>query len=174
MKYSLTKADLLVPTADSANNSYAMEVLGNKTDAAATGAVSATESLMAYSKQNVTNTETLVTRSVPDITSGTTSYLDAGGLQEIKALTITKATEVFFMVDLSNMTQNGTVMIQSKVDGTNYRSIGAVQFMAGQGDGAGIGPLYVNTDTRVVYVEGADEGAARDIPYRTIQITREV
>ena len=53
----LNKQELVVPTADVATNAFVMDVVVNKTDAAAAGAVSATESLMAYSKQNVTNTE---------------------------------------------------------------------------------------------------------------------
>lgn len=43
-----------VPTADVATNSQMRDVIGNKTDAAAAGAVSAVESLMAYLKQVVT------------------------------------------------------------------------------------------------------------------------
>lgn len=43
-----------VPTADTTNNAQARDVIGNKTDAAAAGAVSAVESLMAYLKQVVT------------------------------------------------------------------------------------------------------------------------
>lgn len=50
-----------VPTADSTANVLERDVIGNKTDAAATGSVSATESLMAYAKQNVTNTEKIGT-----------------------------------------------------------------------------------------------------------------
>lgn len=44
----------LAPLADSTANATPAHVVGNKTDAAATGAVSATESLMAYVKQLVT------------------------------------------------------------------------------------------------------------------------
>jgi hypothetical protein len=43
-----------VPSADVTFNSQVREVVGNKSDAAAAGAVSTTESLMAYAKQNVT------------------------------------------------------------------------------------------------------------------------
>lgn len=43
-----------VPTADVTTNTNMRDVVGNKTDAAAAGAVSATESLMAYAKQVVT------------------------------------------------------------------------------------------------------------------------
>lgn len=47
-------AKQLVPTADVATNINARDVIGNKADAAASGAVSAVESLMAYVKQLVT------------------------------------------------------------------------------------------------------------------------
>jgi len=43
-----------VPAADSTANNVTADVIGNKADAAAVGAVSTTESLMAYAKQNVT------------------------------------------------------------------------------------------------------------------------
>lgn len=46
-----------VPTVDGTADTNMRDVVGRKTDAAAAGAVSATESLMAYAKQNVTNTE---------------------------------------------------------------------------------------------------------------------
>lgn len=49
----------LVPTADSTDNVVMRDVVGNKTDAAATGAVSTTESLMAYMKQTVTGQNTI-------------------------------------------------------------------------------------------------------------------
>lgn len=48
-----------VPTADDTDNAQMRDVIGNKEDAAATGAVSTTETLMAYAKQNVTNTEAI-------------------------------------------------------------------------------------------------------------------
>ena len=43
----------LVPSADSTANTVQRDVIGNKTDAAAAGAVSTTESIMAYAKQIV-------------------------------------------------------------------------------------------------------------------------
>lgn len=50
-----------VATADAATNAVMSDVVGNKEDAAATGTVSTTETLMAYAKQNVTNTEKIGT-----------------------------------------------------------------------------------------------------------------
>ena len=48
-----------VPTADAETNLYIRDVVGIKTDAANTGAVANTKSLMAYAKQNVTNINTI-------------------------------------------------------------------------------------------------------------------
>lgn len=45
-----------VPAADGTNNAHSRDVIGNKSDAAASGAVTTTESLMAYVKQLVTGT----------------------------------------------------------------------------------------------------------------------
>ena len=53
-----------VPTADTTDNVHVSDVVGNKTDAAASGIASATESLMAYTKQGVTNGRHLVTHEV--------------------------------------------------------------------------------------------------------------
>lgn len=62
-----------VPAADSTDNNVSADVIGNKEDAAAAGAVSTTESLMAYAKQNVTNTQgqwitksTVTSSEIPD------------------------------------------------------------------------------------------------------------
>jgi len=49
-----------VPVADAADNVDGYDVIGNKTDAAAAGPVSADESIVAYAKQNVTNTEAIL------------------------------------------------------------------------------------------------------------------
>lgn len=91
MKNFLNKEELVVPTADTTDNAYAMDVLGNKTDAAAAGAVSATESLMAYAKQNVTNTEALgtsapklaTTASIALPQTGTTNLFTVSGMVNI-------------------------------------------------------------------------------------------
>ena len=53
MTVHLTSKDY-VQTADATTNIEERDVVGNKTDAAAAGTVSAEESLMAYAKQNVT------------------------------------------------------------------------------------------------------------------------
>lgn len=65
---STVAANQTVPSADSTANVLERDVVGNKTDAAATGTVSTTESIMAYSKQ-------LVTELTPNVNSTTTDNL---------------------------------------------------------------------------------------------------
>lgn len=79
-----------VPSADAVTNTVMRDVVGNKTDAAATGAVSATESLMAYEKQNVTNTEKIGTIS----NSGGTASIGAilGDVANVDLATRTAVT----------------------------------------------------------------------------------
>jgi len=120
-----------------------------------------------------TNVDKLVSRTAPTVSSGTYSYLDVGGEQAVVSLTITKVTRVYFMIDLTNLTQNGTIKIQSKIDGTNYKTLMSNMFVAGTTNGLGLGPFFVNTDTKLTYQESLDEGAARDLPYRAIQIISE-
>jgi hypothetical protein len=48
-----------VPAANNVLNAQINEVIGNKTDTAAAGAVTETDTLVAYAKQNVTNTEAI-------------------------------------------------------------------------------------------------------------------
>ncbi len=66
-----------VPTADSTANDVTNDVIGNKTDAAAAGAVSETESIMAYAKQAVTNTEAAA------VEAEVTDALEAENLDEL-------------------------------------------------------------------------------------------
>jgi len=77
-----------VPIADAATNLYMRDVVGIKTDAAAAGAVSATESLMAYIKQLVgaAITEAAQTLKLDGVTISTTptaaslaSFIASGG-----------------------------------------------------------------------------------------------
>lgn len=57
-----------VPAADATANAQMNEVIGNKTDAAATATVSTTESLMAYLKQLVTAQPKIVSKAYADLT----------------------------------------------------------------------------------------------------------
>jgi len=102
---------------------------------------------------------------VPLPASGTLSYLDAGGEQTVVEVTPGNAMVVYGLyLDLSNMTQAGTVKVYQKIDGTNYREISSDATAAGESYmlNAVYGIAY---DMKVTYTEAVDEGAARDLPY---------
>lgn len=77
-------------TTDAVTNTLMRDVIGSKDDAAATGVVTATESLMAYAKQNVNNTEDMVgllAATLPAIELK--SYADLTGYDTAPAFTVT-------------------------------------------------------------------------------------
>jgi len=149
-----------VPTQNLATNATMAQVVGNKTDTAAG------TSLMGVAKKIDAATQA-------GASSGTFSYLDAGGEQTVIEVTPTTAEIVHgIWLDLVNMTQNGTIKVYYKIDGTNYREIESFSFtVATDSDGFyidrtfGFGP----NQYKVTYTEGADEGAARNIPYKLIR-----
>lgn len=102
---------------------------------------------------------------------GTLSYLDAGGEQTIAELTDGRARVIHsIFCDLSNMTQDGDLKLYAKIDGSNYRQIDTHAFtVATDPDGVLIrGPIAIDHDVKLTYTEGADEGAARDLPYTIV------
>ena len=86
-----------VPTADAVTNTRMRDVIGNKTDAAAAGVVSATESLMAYVKQlvtanvagfgNVLASATVVSSGIPNNTQTGGTIFTATGTVLIEDIT---------------------------------------------------------------------------------------
>lgn len=111
--------------------------------------------------------------------SGTFSYLDAGGEQTVVELTTTTRKQVYgISLDLTNITIDAAVIkIYLKPDGTNYREIQAkrLTFNAStDGDGVYIDlNMGITSDFKVTFTEGGDEGADRDIPYSLVYRTIE-
>lgn len=108
--------------------------------------------------------------------SGTFSYVDAGGEQTIVEYTPAGRVTVHgIWLDLTNMTQDGTVKAYYKVDGSNYRLFKSVSFtVATDPDGMLVDiNAAIDSDLKITYTEGADEGAARDLPYALIHETKE-
>lgn len=106
---------------------------------------------------------------------GTLSYLDAGGEQTIAELSDGRSRLIHsIFCDLVNMTQDGEIKVYAKVDGSNYREIDSHAFtVATDPDGVLIrGPIATHQDVKITYTEGADEGAARDLPYDVVYETR--
>ncbi len=193
LKARLDTLDALfpVPTADAATNTSVRDVVGNKSDTVAG------DSLVALSKNVIANQATasaaitsldgkidtidglvddLAAIAVSADSSGTLSYLDAGGEQTVVELTTsTRKTLHGIWLDMVNLTQDGTVKVYHKIDGTNYRLFKTVAFtVLTDPDGLYIAlDCGITSDLKVTYTEGADETAARDIPYSVVYDVRE-
>jgi len=106
-------------------------------------------------------------------TEGTYTYLDAGGEQNLFELTGVINREILAIwLDLTNLTQDGTVTIYGKQAGlsvyTAFKTISWTQATDPkllQLDGF---PTGITGDLKVSWTEGADEGADRDIGYEVI------
>jgi hypothetical protein len=145
-----------VPAQDSAANAQMRDVIGNKTDTPAGNSI--------CSKLNQIQGFLIASNA-----EGTYAYTNAGGEQ-----TIYENTEAGFVrvvngiwLDLVNMTQNGTIRLYYKIDGTNYRLVTAQTFtVATDPDG-----VYINVNMgvrqhyKITYEESVDEGADRNVPY---------
>lgn len=105
----------------------------------------------------------------PQITSGTYSYLDAGGTQDIVEVTNTSGNIckiIGITVDCNVLTQNGTLGLMIKVDSSNYREVAKTSFTVASDDSCSLfANIYTENAFKFTWLEGADEGAARDLPY---------
>lgn len=119
---------------------------------------------------------TLNAENTSSESTGTFSYLDAGGEQDV--VEITTFTRIMLhgaFLDLSNMTQDGTIKAYYKIDGTNYREFYSKSFtVATDADGVWLElNVGIAHDFKITYEEGADETAARDIPFELVYEVKE-
>lgn len=116
---------------------------------------------------------TLLATTGSNDSSGTYTYLNAGIEQTVVTITTTTRKVIQgIWLDLSNMTQNGTIKVYHKIDGTNYREvkgIGTTFTVATDADGIYLNlNMGITSDLKVTYTEGGDEGTDRAIPYSVI------
>ncbi len=109
--------------------------------------------------------------------TGTFAYLDAGGEQDVVELTTTTRKKVDGVsLDLVNMTQDGTIRVYHKINGTTYRLMKPTYSftVASDPDGLYIDlNMSITNDLKITYQEGADEGADRNIPYSLVYDIKE-
>lgn len=100
---------------------------------------------------------------------GPYSYTDAGGEQDVYEDTATTRRKITLCVSNRNMTQSGTFRIYRKVDGTNYDLWISQAVTVGASDERAWDKEWTTSLAwKITYEEGADEGAARDIPYEVL------
>ncbi len=95
------------------------------------------------------------------------SYLDAGGEQTVFTITTSTRKKLHgIFLDLATLTQNTTIKVKHKIDGSTYRVIDTIEWLVTEEDGVYFNKsLAINQDLQVTMEEGANEGAARAIPY---------
>ena len=110
----------------------------------------------------------------PTIVSSSYTYLNAGSAQDIVEVTNTKKVFVHgIFVDCTALTQNGTLGFSVKVNGTNYRQVAKAAFTVATDDSVYLQiNATVDKDFKFTWLEGADEGADRALPYKLSYETR--
>jgi len=70
-------------------------------------------------------------------------------------------------LDLVNITQDGTIKLYHKIDGTNYREVDSIPFtVASDSDGFLYGQNFaINSSFKLTYTASVAEGATRDLVY---------
>lgn len=103
---------------------------------------------------------------------GTFAYTDAGGEQTV--LEVLNASGNLLKLDgiwldMTNLTQDGTIKTYYKIDGTNYRLFHVSVFSAAGDDGVLINiDSMISSSLKITYTEAVDEAASRNIPYEVI------
>jgi len=95
-------------------------------------------------------------------------YLDAGGEQTIFELTNnTKTFVTSIMLDLTNMNNNGTLKLYSKINTVNYVLLHTEPYVNGTDDPGFLITYEINLigDFKITYEEASDEGGDITIAY---------
>ena len=101
--------------------------------------------------------------------AGPFSYLDSGSTQTVvEDTSLTTRRKVYIEIDLQTMTQNGTVILNRKVDGSTFRQFDSVTFLAASANKVLTYEFTTNQHWQLTYLESSDEGAARSVPFNVI------
>jgi len=106
----------------------------------------------------------------PTVTSGTFTLTSDTSEHTIVELTPSVVTYVYnFWLDLDALTQNCTVRVYSKIDGTNYREMLPMRLNnmpPSAAEGLALKQQIISTAWKITIQSTVVEGASRSIPYR--------
>lgn len=117
----------------------------------------------------IVNQQTITIHEIAAIT-GTLSF-DETAAGEQTAFTNTPGAVRHvgaILVDTSNITQNTTFRVYTQVDGTNYRLVYEVPFVAAASDGLDLGEFTFYRGFRVTGQCGGGGGGAVNVPYAVV------
>ena len=108
---------------------------------------------------------------IPSVTPQKGTYKHPSGTTEQDVLEIllssrTKINNIY--LDLTMLTQNCTIRVYTKVDGTTYVEIDSLTWTTADRDGVVISMLVSDFDVKVTIQSAVAEGATRNIPYRVV------
>ena len=120
------------------------------------------------------NVDTINANTETNEATGTATYGDAGGEQNIieQSLTTRRKIESIWL-DLNALTKGGTWKLSHKIDGSNYRQFDSGVWGITDDDGVQIDGFTVNNDWKLTWTEADDEGGDRNIKYNIIYAERE-
>lgn len=82
---------------------------------------------------------------------------------------INRATRLVIVLDLVNLTQDVTIRVYEKIDGTNYRSVDPEKnWVTADEDGVRI-DFVAQADVKITMQSAIDEAAARDVPWSYVR-----
>ena len=152
---------ILNPTADSTDNVAPRDVIGNKTDAAAAGAVSTTESIMAYSKQSIGLQEACASTVLTTIMNGNNDlFIVAGGPVKIIEIVGIVTTVIETKGCLINYNVDPTSPAGDTVFGTDGTAL--------EINADAVGTLYTWNGVIAVDLTATTNGVALGIPAPTL------
>lgn len=89
-----------------------------------------------------------------------------GTVKEITGTTRNNIRSVW--IDLVNLTQDATIKVYHKIDGTTYRQYSSHLWSTSDGDGVMLEGITVNNDWKVTITSSIAEGVSRNIPYNIV------
>jgi hypothetical protein len=140
-------------------------------EAAITSAHSATNGKIDTVDTVVDAIKTKTDDLIPNITPTSGTYAHPSGTTEQDAIVLsistrTKINNIY--LDLTNLTQNCTIRVKAKIDGTNYREIDSLGWTTADRDGVIISEFVSDVAAKVTIQSAVAEGASRNIPYRVV------
>lgn len=124
------------------------------------------------SKSAIESISALVSAQVPPITETTGTFsFDETSAAEQDAITLTIAARSAIgsiNIDMVNVTQDTTIKLYHKIDGTNYRLVQTNSWLTTDSDGVRIAGFTAYRDVKVSLTCGGGGAGSVNVPYSVV------
>ena len=102
--------------------------------------------------------------------SGTHNHADSTAEQDVITQAITTTLYKFrsIMLDMTTITQNTTIRVKAKIDGSTYRTIDELEWDASIIPGIVMGDFSSANDVKLTMQSAVGEGSIKNVPYSLI------